>query len=603
MNDDKVPNYVRRDRLIAVIVTALWLLIVCFLALLWPRLAPIPVVNCPQTPRSVVQSPDGHYVANQVVVIGAAQSITNAVSEVPTITLQLLENCALNYAGQVPELAAPSAVGALFQRDDLNSLNVRLYQVAQGTTVTEAVNALNRSGANRNVYADPNYLTVGMLDAEACGNPNSTGGSPNSTGGSPNSTGGSPNSTGGSPGGPGLPASADTYAKQWAFEHIGLGPALQALNDAARVDYQGSRIRVGVFDTSPFAPTGAQAGASAAGGAITASEPITWVTPAFTLTVNMLPRPVQAASTLSSSSDISLVHVLTDVSDHGLFVAGMIHAVAPRSDIHLYPVLDKYGCGDLYTLVTQLHAFISQAEADKQNGSLQGAVINLSLGVLRPRASTVVTPTVAPTPTAQVTASTPAGELAQALASLPNDPVKSLLFTLHAADRLNMTVVAAAGNDSWRDEYRTMPLAPQLPAAYPFVIGVAGSNANRQRSCFSNWGDVSAPAGDGAPGSVPVVSGTEIVSVTSSCAASLETPLIGPVTITDRFPLGYAKWNGTSFATPLVSGLAALVLEAGVQQKGNWPQPGTVARAIKCGASAADGVVNVPVTLMRCLGP
>jgi hypothetical protein len=331
------------------------------------------------------------------------------------------------------------------------------------------------------------------------------------------------------------------------------------------------------------------------------------VTPAFTLTVNVLPHQVQAVSTLNSSSDISLVHVLTDVSDHGLFVAGMIHAVAPSSDIHLYPVLDKYGCGDLYTLVTQLHAFISQAEADKQNGSLQGAVINLSLGVLRPRASDVFTSTIELTQTDNIThyvmALTPSEELTQAFASLANDPVKSLLFTLHAADRLNMTVVAAAGNDSWRDEYQTQPLAPQLPAAYPFVIGVAGSNANRQRSCFSNWGDVSAPAGDGAPGSVPVVSGTEIISVTSSCAGSLETPLIGPVTITDRFPLGYAKWNGTSFATPLVSGLAALVLEAEVQQRGNGMQPGTVARAIKCGASAADGVVNVPVTLMRCMGP
>ena len=595
MNNNKPPITVRRDRLIAVIAIALSSLIVCLLALLVPR--PIHVVNCPQTPRSVVQSPDGHFVDNQVVVIGAAQSITNVVSAVPTIPLQLLENCELDYAGQVPELAAPSAVSALFQRDDLNSLNVRLYQVAPGTTVTEAVSALNQTGASQRVYADPNYLTAGMLDAEACGNPNSTGGSPNSTGGSPNSTGGS------SGGPPGLPASAETYANQWAFEHIGLGPTFQTSYEAARVDYQGSRIRVGVFDTSPFAPTGAQADARAAGGAITATEPITWVTPVFTLTVNLLPHQVQAVSTLNSSSDISLVHVLTDVSDHGLFVAGMVHAVAPKSDIHLYPVLDKYGCGDLYTLVTQLHAFISQAEADMRNGSLQGAVINLSLGILRPRASAVVTPTVVPTQTANITASAPNGELAQAFASLSNDPVKSLFFTLHAADQLNMTVVAAAGNDSWRDEYRTMPLAPQLPAAYPFVIGVAGSNANRQRSCFSNWGDVAAPAGDGAPGSVPVVSGTEIISVTSSCAASLETPLIGPVTITDRFPRGYAKWNGTSFATPLVSGLAALVLEARVQQQGNWMQPGTVARAIKCGASAADGVVNVPVTLMRCRGP
>jgi subtilisin family serine protease len=185
----------------------------------------------------------------------------------------------------------------------------------------------------------------------------------------------------------------------------------------------------------------------------------------------------------------------------------------------------------------------------------------------------------------------------------PEEPVKLLRITLHDANLLNITVVAAAGNDSWRDEYRTQPLGPQLPAAYPFVIGVAGSNANRQRSCFSNWGDVSAPAGDGAPGMVPVVSDTKPISIPSLCAASFETSLIGPVLKSERYPRTYARWNGTSFAAPLVSGLAALVLEAGAQPGGIWMQPDSVARAIKCGASAADGIINVPVTLMRCMGP
>ncbi len=344
-----------------------------------------------------------------------------------------------------------------------------------------------------------------------------------------------------------------------------------------------------MFDTSPFTrtgeltgtptsapitPTGAPTGISA----ITATEPITWVTPEFTLTVNLLPEQVQAASGLtpsSSSPGLSAVHVFTDISDHGLFVAGMIHAVAPKSDIHLYQVLDQYGCGDLYTLITQLHTFISQVEADRQAGLLKGAVINLSLGVLRPRASDAFTGTIEVTQTDDVTqymlALTPTEQLAQAYALLADDPVRSLLFTMYAADQMHITVVAAAGNDSWRDQYQTQArFGPQTrPAAYPFVIGVAGSNANRQRSCFSNWGDVSAPAGEGGLGLVPVVSDTEVISVTSTCAASFETPLVGPVRFSQRYGQGYATWNGTSFATPLVSGLAALVLEAGAQPKGS----------------------------------
>ncbi len=635
-------SVIRRDRLIAVIVIALWFLIFCFLAMQGISPRPFSVVNCTRRSPIGVQSSDGHFIDNQIVVIGAAQAVAQVVSQVPTITQQPLENCSLNYAGQVPELATAGAANNLFRREDLSSLSVRLYQVDPGTTVTEAVAAVNRNGAGR-VFADPNYLTEGMLDVEACGNPNSTGGSPNSTGGSPNST-------GGSTGGPlGEPASAGTYANQWAFEHIGLGPALQSAYEVAQVNYQGNRIRVGVFDTSPYTltevltgtQTGAQTGTSTntpSGTVVKATEPITWVTPEFTLTVNLLLTPTQSvlgSAAPSSSPSISTVHVFTDVSDHGLFVAGMVHAVAPQSDIQLYQVLDQYGCGDLYTLVTQLNTFISQVEADRQTGLVKGAVINLSLGVLRPRASDAVTNTITLSQTGDIVTYTltltPDDELKQAYASLLDDPVNSLLFTLHAADRMNIPVVAAAGNDSWRDEYQTQPLAPQLPAAYPFVIGVAGSNANRQRSCFSNWGDVSAPAGEGGPGTVlvvsstnaistptpagvvqsgpaqsstpQVVSSTTLISVTSNCAASFDTPLVGPVRFSARYGQGYATWNGTSFATPLVSGLAALVLEADAQPNGASIKPEAVARAIKCGAAAADGVINVPVTLMRCLGP
>ena len=199
----------------------------------------------------------------------------------------------------MPELAAPNAASNLFQREDLNALSIRLYQVAQGRTVTEAVDALNQNGAGQ-VYADPNYLTAGMLDAEACGNPNSTGGSPNSTGGSPNSTGGLSGA---------LRASRPPRKRTRISGPLNISawvPYFKIRTKSAHVNYQGNQIRVGVFDTSPFTrtgeltgtptsapitPTGAPTGISA----ITATEPITWVTPEITLTVNLLPEQVQAA--------------------------------------------------------------------------------------------------------------------------------------------------------------------------------------------------------------------------------------------------------------------------------------------------------------------
>jgi subtilisin family serine protease len=68
------------------------------------------------------------------------------------------------------------------------------------------------------------------------------------------------------------------------------------------------------------------------------------------------------------------------------------------------------------------------------------------------------------------------------------DDIKSLAMTMQTAYQQGIVVVAAAGNDSWREEYQGQPRPPQYPAAYPFVIGVAGSNAGRQRR--ANWGDV-----------------------------------------------------------------------------------------------------------------
>jgi len=596
---DKYPD--KRHSILIVI--ALVLLFLCPLIYALSRRQSIQVVDCLPAPSNAPQSADGHFVDQQLIVMGPRDQLT-AVTGQTTVTAILspvVPGCDLGYLGQISHSPDRTLENTLYRRDELRTLQVNLYQIDASTTVTQAIEIVNAESARlgTRVYADPNYLTAGMVNAEACGNPNSTGGSPNSTGGSPNSTGGSGGGTSR------LPASFDTYSKQWAFEHIGLGSVLHASYEAARVNYQGDGIRVGVFDTSPFGETAAQAQARGTNTWAPVVEPVNWVTPALTLTVFM--PPLQSA-VMASSPGVSLTHVLTDISDHGLFVSGLIHAVAPDSEVQLYPVLDQYGCGNLYTLITRLHTFISQAEVDRQDGRLNGAVINLSLGVLKPKNTDVIGKPAAPAPAELQQAQAPAESLPQQLneayALLKTDDIQSLAMTMQIAYQQGIVVVAAAGNDSWRDEYQSQPRPPQYPAAYPFVIGVAGSNAGRQRSCFSNWGDVSAPAGDGAPGEVTIVSGTITSTTPVTCAASLNLPLVSVVTNkTGQYPQGYAYWNGTSFATPLVSGLAALVLEAGRQQGMGLISPGNVGRAIKCGAATSDGVINVPVTILRCLRP
>jgi subtilisin family serine protease len=83
-------------------------------------------------------------------------------------------------------------------------------------------------------------------------------------------------------------------------------------------------------------------------------------------------------------------------------------------------------------------------------------------------------------------------------------------------------VVAAAGN--WGVSM------PFYPAYYDGVIGVSATDQNDQLASFSNYGsyvDVAAP-------------GVDILS-------------------TKRYPVDYGLMDGTSMATPMVSGLAALI--------------------------------------------
>ena len=80
------------------------------------------------------------------------------------------------------------------------------------------------------------------------------------------------------------------------------------------------------------------------------------------------PAPVLHPQTLEP------VTPTTNVVDHGLFVAGLVHAIAPESKIELIQVLNRRGCGDLQTLNKSLMQFI--AEKHRERG-LRAIAINV----------------------------------------------------------------------------------------------------------------------------------------------------------------------------------------------------------------------------------
>jgi hypothetical protein len=201
---------------------------------------------------------------------------------------------------------------------------------------------------------------------------------------------------------------------------------------------------------------------------------------------------------------------------HGLMVASLVRHLAPASTIVIARVLDDAGSGWSTTLIQAILWALSHR---KNKTTLNGRrvmhdklIFNMSMGLPRTQA-----------------------EEAEAIC---------LLRTLDVAARAATLTVAAAGNDSWRK-----PENPVEPAAYGFfadtrataqqVIPVAGTHRPTQYAFFSNEGHIAAPC-------------RHIIGDTGADSHIQQT-----------YGFSSVHWSGTSFATPLVTGLAALLWSSG----------------------------------------
>jgi hypothetical protein len=246
--------------------------------------------------------------------------------------------------------------------------------------------------------------------------------------------------------------------------------------------------------------------------------------------------------------------------DHGLFVSGLIHGLAPQSPITLLPTLDEMGAGDLSLLLAALRDVLDSKQPDDPQ------IINLSLG-FRPHPAHLAAAWHGfdlPDPTYrraavmfdqnrdQRWAASHAHEVARR-----TDQLQAGLSELGRYLSLNnCLVVAAAGNDSEPGHLR---LDPRLPARFDTVLGVAATTLDSKKpASYSNVGDerrlgdhVASFGGDRGPGFEPR---DGVVGIYSGDFPAQRAGQAAPDNAT-----GWAYWSGTSFATALVSGIAANV--------------------------------------------
>jgi hypothetical protein len=245
------------------------------------------------------------------------------------------------------------------------------------------------------------------------------------------------------------------------------------------------------------------------------------------------------------------------VPDHGLFVAGLVQGVAPRADLTLEPVLDDMGVGDLSVLLLGLQRVLERKQPREPQ------IVNLSLGFL---------PHPARLPAAWFGLQRPHDQ-GYLHASDLFDPARDRRWV--AANRSevartvdlleiglrelgrylslnNCLVVAAAGNDSLDEVVAHQArMEPRLPARFDTVLGVAATTSDpRQPARYSNVGD-ERELGD------------HVATFGGNASENLE-PEDGVIGLySGEFPerrpneTGWAFWSGTSFATAIVSGIAA----------------------------------------------
>ena len=268
-----------------------------------------------------------------------------------------------------------------------------------------------------------------------------------------------------------------------------------------------------------------------------------------------------------------------NMSDHGLFIAGIIHKIAPQAKIHMIEVLNEYAVGSSAALIWGLQQIIDCCKRDTWLIINSSLTISFSCDAIR----VVVEEKQRPDPT-------PIEEFLCLLEHLDRSSVE---FSLSSPIEkkydevknsfLSAISVAAAGNDN-PAEIDGQPPPPsrvmaRFPAAYGSVIGVGALTREGEIARYSNKPDDPEPEGfyvfggnvDGknaddkwiaskTDGILGVYTYKTYPKVEMNTSPEGET---GTSSEGETNTSGWARWAGTSFASAVATGILAQICQKG----------------------------------------
>jgi hypothetical protein len=358
------------------------------------------------------------------------------------------------------------------------------------------------------------------------------------------------------------PIPAEDACSNWHIELPGLDPLLQAST--------GDGVTVFILDAFPERGVISNAAEDAGDDNWLLSNVNETVSFDYSL-MSGVQEILDMASTGNAAvgKDVYGRHYPIEISDHGLFIAGIVRDIAPDARIECVRVLNFLCVGDLQILAGALskiyNRMLSINPDTGKDGDLYGkpVVINLSL----------VIPTNDEAQQKQINPSAGGFNIIQA----------SLFFAIQSLAELGAMIVASAGNEGDLRESpggnRPMALYPAAFGSPPYsidgVIAVGAVDANGHAASYSCYpgsrgiatygGEVPHIAPPNPPSSNPSLATLDalrgIYSSVEYPPLSVDPPAQYYQAPNDH---AWAYWIGTSFATPIISAVTARILEGQV---------------------------------------
>lgn len=261
-------------------------------------------------------------------------------------------------------------------------------------------------------------------------------------------------------------------------------------------------------------------------------------------------------------------HYPIRISDHGLFIAGIIHDGAPDARLECIRVLDEMCVGDLNILSAALskiyNRMLSTNPDTGQVGDLyqKPVVINLSLVIPNEE---------------EVKDTKKFDSLVAGGFDIVN---QGLFFVMQSLTDQGAIIVASAGNEGDEREpmgtYRPMALYPAAFGSWPggldgvIPVGAIDKDGNATTySCYpgprgiATWGG-EVPMVSQPPSAHPIIT-TNPLDAVRGIYSSVEYPPLSSDPPAQYYEApddsAWAYWIGTSFATPIISSIIARILE------------------------------------------